>query len=254
MGLADNVWEEVILRRKMKTIDAVIFDFGDTLVSLSPSKEDIFIKAGRSIGLKLNREAVSFAYRMVDFRKKYSSVNIRNDRQRYHFFCDYNRHLCDVLGISDSFEKLNPVLIHRFKKKHKWKLIKDVRFVLKELFRRNILLSVVANWDRGLSSEAERLRIKQYFGSVIASQEVGFEKPDPKIFDYALNKLSLSVRDHTIFYVGNEYETDILGARRAGLVPVLIDRGRHYPHADCMRYESIMGWYRAFILENKFDE
>jgi FMN phosphatase YigB (HAD superfamily) len=235
----------------MKTIDAVFFDFGDTLVSLSPSKEDIFIKAGRSVGLELNIEAVRLAYRMVDFRKKYSSVNIRNDRQKYNFYYDYNRHLCDALGISDYFEKLSPVLINQFKKKHKWKLIKDVKFVLIELFRRNMLLSVVANWDRYLSSEAERLRIKKYFASIITSQEVGFEKPNPKIFDYALNKLSLSVRNHTILYVGNEYETDILGARRAGLVPVLIDRRGYYPHADCLRYDSMTEWYRSFILKSK---
>lgn len=239
------------MNRKTKTIDAVFFDFGDTLVSLSPSKEDIFIKAGRSVGLELNIEAVRLAYRMVDFGKKYSSINIRNDRQRYNFYYDYNRHLCDALGISGYFEKVSPVLINKFRKKHKWKLIKDVKFVLKELFRRNILLSVVANWDRNLSSEAERLRIKQYFASITTSQEVGFEKPNPKIFAYALDKLSLSVWNHTILYVGNEYETDILGARRAGLVPVLIDRGRHYPHADCLRYDSMTEWYRSFILESK---
>jgi HAD superfamily hydrolase (TIGR01549 family) len=239
------------LNRRTKTIDAVFFDFGDTLVSLSPSKEEIFIKATRSVGLELNLEAVKLAYRMIDFQKKYSSIKIRNAKQRYCFYYNYNKHLCNALGISSYFEKLGPKLFNEFKKKQKWKLINEVKFVLKELLRRNILLSIVANWDRNLSFEAERLGIKKYFASIITSQEAGFEKPDVKIFNYALKKLSLSARSNYILYVGNEYETDILGARRAGLVPVLIDRGGHYPHADCMRYDSMMQWYRSFVLENE---
>lgn len=235
---------------RTKTIDAVFFDFGDTLVTLIPSKEEIFIKASRSIGLELNLEAVKLAYRMVNFRKKYSSVKIKNERQRYYFYYDYNKHLCDALGISNYFEKLSPILFSIFKTRQKWKLVKDVKFVLQELFRQKIILSVVANWDQSLSFEAERLGIKKYFASIIASQEVGFEKPDARIFDYALNKLSLSARDNYILYLGNEYETDIMGARRVGLVPVLIDRYGYYPHADCMRYDSITQWYNSLILED----
>jgi FMN phosphatase YigB (HAD superfamily) len=233
-----------------KSIDAVFFDFGDTLVTLVPSKEELFIKASRSIGLELNLEAVKVAYRMVDFRNKYSSLKIKNARQRYYFYYDYNKRLCGALGISSHFEKLSPILFSKFKVRQKWKLVKDVKFVLQELFRQKIILSVVANWDRSLSFEAKRLGIKKYFASIIASQEVGFEKPDARIFDYALNKLSLSARDNYILYVGNEYETDIVGARRAGLLPVLIDRTGYYPDADCLRYDSIMQWYRSLILEN----
>ena len=234
-----------------KTIDAVFFDFGETLVTLVPSKEELFIKASRSIGLELNIEVVKVAYRMVGFSKKYSSVRIKNDKQRYNFYHDYNKHLCHALGISNYFDKLNPILFNKFKRRQQWKLVKDAKFVLQELFRRNIPLSVVANWDRYLFLEAERLGVKKYFNSIITSQEVGFEKPDTKIFDYALEKLSLSARGNYILYVGNEYEADILGARKAGLIPVLIDRNGYYPHADCIHYASMMQCYRSLILENE---
>ena len=229
-------------------IKAIFFDFGGTLVSMVPSKEELFIKAASSAGLRLNIEEVKKAYHIVDVHIKYSSIRIENAKARSCFYYDYNKHLCEALGISDYFIKLNPILIQKFKRQREWKLIKDVKFVLKNLLKRDILLSIVANWDRQLSFRVERLGIKKYFGSIVASQEVGFEKPDTKIFEYALNGHSLSAKKDCVLYIGNEYETDVIGARMAGLVPVLIDTNKYYPYADCMRFDSIIHWYRSLVM------
>ena len=233
---------------KTMSIKAIFFDFGGTLVSMVPSKEELFIKAARLAGLKLNKEEVKKAYHIVDFHIKYSSIKIKNAEARSCFYHDYNKHLCEALGISDYFVKLNPILIQNFGGQREWKLIKDVKFVLKNLLKRDILLSIVANWDQQLSFRVERLGIKKYFSSILASQEVGFEKPDTKIFKYALNGHSLSAKKDCVLYVGNEYETDVVGARMAGLVPVLIDSNKCYPYADCLRFDSIIHWYRSLVI------
>jgi len=67
-------------------------------------------------------------------------------------------------------------------------------------------------------------------------------KPDPAIFQHALNQLSLSAKTDQILYLGNEYRADVLGARAAGLTPVLIDRCDAYPSADCLRFNSLLEW------------
>jgi putative hydrolase of the HAD superfamily len=56
---------------------------------------------------------------------------------------------------------------------------------------------------------------------VVDSGTVGVEKPDPRIFDYALDQLDLP--PDGIWYVGDTPAFDVVAARRAGLHPILMD-------------------------------
>jgi len=215
---------------------AVFFDFGDTLASLQPGKEVLFVKAARSVGLELELESVRRAYQIVDFHNKYSSVTV-TDRDA--FYDNYNRQLVEVLGISSQFPGLGPALIEHFKREKHWTLFDDAARSLSRLHESGRPLALVANWDKKLPALIEQLGISEYFSCVVASEAVGVEKPDPAIFQLALAELSLRVPEQTVLYVGNEYRADVLGARAAGLTPVLIDRYALFPHADCHRFASL---------------
>ena len=231
--------EVVVENSRLSDVQAVFFDFGETLASLEPSKEDLFISAARSIGLELTFSAVQRAYQIVDFHNKYSSVHVKNRNDFYH---EYNEQLCWALGIHSHFEELQPALATSFKKNKHWQLIDGVPEVLSVLKQRGIPLAIVANWDRELPALTERLEIRAFFSSIVSSQEAGVEKPDSAIFARAVQELGLSVERDTILYVGNEYKADVHGARAAGLVPVLIDRTDLCPHADCLRFTSLLEW------------
>jgi putative hydrolase of the HAD superfamily len=220
-------------------IKAVLFDFGETLASLKPAKEELFISAARSIGLELLFSAVQRAYQIVDFHNKYSSVHVKN---RADFYREYNEQLCWALGIRSHFEQLEPALASAFNEHKSWQLVDGVPEVLAALKQRGIRLAIVANWDRDLPALAERLGISHFFSTIVSSQEAGVEKPDPAIFARAVQELSLSTERDTILYVGNEYKADVYGSRAAGLVPILIDRYDLYPHADCLRFTSLLQW------------
>lgn len=56
---------------------------------------------------------------------------------------------------------------------------------------------------------------------VVDSGAVGVEKPDPRIFDYALAELGM--KPDGIWYVGDTPAFDVTGAHRAGLRPILMD-------------------------------
>ena len=96
----------------------------------------------------------------------------------------------------------------------------DASATLEALRERGYRLAVVSNADgrvRGLLGEAG---LSGYFEFVIDSTEVGVEKPDPRIFRAATEKLNLP--PSACAYVGDIYEIDILGARGAGLEAILI--------------------------------
>ncbi|MEP7027775.1 MAG: HAD family hydrolase [Candidatus Eisenbacteria bacterium] len=81
--------------------------------------------------------------------------------------------------------------------------------------------AVISNSDGRAPEVLERLGLLARFELVIDSHEVGVEKPAPGIFRLACERLGLP--PERCAYVGDVMAFDVLGARAAGLVPVLFD-------------------------------
>ena len=69
------------------------------------------------------------------------------------------------------------------------------------------------------------------------SHEEGIEKPDPAYFQQAL-KISGSSAETTV-HVGDFYHVDVVGARSAGIRPILLDAADLYQGCDCERVRSL---------------
>ena len=85
---------------------------------------------------------------------------------------------------------------------------------LRELRERGLRLAVVANWDYALPEQLERLGLDGLFDTVVTSARAGAAKPDPAIFELALEELGVGA-DRAL-HVGDE-PIDEEGARAAGL-------------------------------------
>jgi HAD superfamily hydrolase (TIGR01549 family) len=68
----------------------------------------------------------------------------------------------------------------------------------------------------------ERCGLTSRVATLVTSEEIGVQKPDPRIFDAALERLGTSAADTVM--VGDAWATDIEGALRAGIRPVWINR------------------------------
>ena len=91
-----------------------------------------------------------------------------------------------------------------------------------------VRLGVVSNADGFVAARLhtdEILQVGPGLGThvecVIDSGAVGVTKPDPRIFRLALDALGLEADD--VWYVGDTPGIDVVGARRAGLRPILMD-------------------------------
>ena len=71
--------------------------------------------------------------------------------------------------------------------------------------------------------------IAHYFDSVTTSEDVGAKKPNPKVFQYALNTASTDSERSVM--IGDSFEADVLGARAVG-------------------FQTIFFNYRDEVLEN----
>lgn len=77
--------------------------------------------------------------------------------------------------------------------------------------------------------------LEDLFDTVILSEDAGYNKPAPQFFDYALRQ-SRAPRTTTLM-VGDNFDTDILGAKRAGLATAFFNRFPDYPAPEPVDYE-----------------
>jgi len=56
----------------------------------------------------------------------------------------------------------------------------------------------------------------RYFDALIISEEVGFSKPHPNIFEYALDKIGHTEKQ-SVLMIGDSMKADILGAHHVGI-------------------------------------
>jgi putative hydrolase of the HAD superfamily len=98
----------------------------------------------------------------------------------------------------------------------------DAAPALAALRAAGLRLAIVSNWDCSLRSLLAELGLAGAVDAIVVSSEAGSLKPDPAIFDAALRELRRSA--HEAVFVGDSFETDVAGARRAGLRALLLDR------------------------------
>ncbi|MBI3494104.1 MAG: HAD family hydrolase [Acidobacteria bacterium] len=115
----------------------------------------------------------------------------------------------------------------------------DVRPALAALRARGYRLVVVSNANGTLHRAFGRLGLITAVDVVFDSHDEGVEKPDPRFFRLALDRTGAT--PETTVHVGDLYHVDVVGARAAGIRPVLLDAADLYRDCDCLRVQSLTG-------------
>jgi len=99
----------------------------------------------------------------------------------------------------------------------------DARSALPRIREKGARLVVVSNWDVSLHDVLARVGLAGLLDGVLTSAEAGARKPDPAIFEQALELAG--VRPGEAVHIGDTVEEDVVGARSAGIEAVLLLRG-----------------------------
>jgi FMN phosphatase YigB (HAD superfamily) len=115
---------------------------------------------------------------------------------------------------------------------------------LRALAATGVRLGIISNADGLIGqrlAEMEMLQVGPGIGvaveCLIDSGAVGVMKPDPRIFRIALDAMAIEPAD--AWYVGDMPGIDVIGARAAGLLPVLMDPYEFHLDADYHRVASL---------------
>ncbi len=98
-------------------------------------------------------------------------------------------------------------------------------------------MAVVSNSDGTMRRTVSRIGLAHLFDGLIDSTVVGFEKPDPRIFEVALERIG--ARPERTVHVGDLYAADVVGARAAGIHAVLLDPWADWPEIDCPKVADL---------------
>jgi len=199
---------------------AILLDLDNTLYEYDPCHQhslkkchDFFNRYVRKMGFRAF-ETLYLKSRRAVKRHNHATVGSRSRHLYFQLMLESERGKTDIknsLRLGDIYWKsflgkmtLRPWVLQ---------FLKDAR-------ERGIKIVVVTNLESSLQyKKLARLGITDLIDFVVTSEEAGIEKPDPKIYRIALDKIGLRPED--VVMLGDDQKSDGAGAKNAG-IPFLL--------------------------------
>jgi putative hydrolase of the HAD superfamily len=192
----------------MKT-KAVFLDALGTLVELEPP----WVHLADELGIDSDQRLVDAVRAEMHYYKQHAHEGADTET-----LADLRARCADVLarglGRDVSVEQMMAAI--------RFRAYPDAGPALSELRSRGLRLVCVSNWDISLPDVLARCGLMDAVEGVVSSAGVGARKPDPAIFEAALEVAGVPALE--ALHVGDTADEDVAGARAAGIRVLLLDR------------------------------
>lgn len=205
-------------------IEAVFFDAGETLLSPQPSWSELSAEVLRERGHDVAVDSMRSAWRhtgqhfirVADEGRTFSTSSGESEK----FWTTLYEDLLDFLGIKDP--EAPRILYEKFSDPETYVLFPDSVPTIEELKGRGLKLGVISNFESWLRQLLDRLDVTQLFDVLAISGELGWEKPDPRIFKWAMEEADVDAPSSV--HIGDSPHFDPAPAVAIGMHGVLLDR------------------------------
>ena len=217
-----------------KKLKAMLFDFGGTLAFLD---YDLLAREFSREGRKL--EPLALEHAEYAGRAAIDRVLMNPGADVVFSYAEFFRAWMNAAGIPDEEIQAHG---ERFTAIHReatlWRVVRPGTLeALERLKSAGYKLAIVSNAEGQVESDAQRFGLAPFFDVVIDSHVVGVAKPDPRIFEIALERLGVGPDE--VRFAGDIYSIDVLGARAAGIEARLIDQHGRYDWVDHRKIKHI---------------
>lgn len=224
-------------------IDTLFLDVGNTLVSID---FDWIVAEIGSRGITCRTEELRRAEAAArpDISARIAVLDSREPSDPFRFYLSSILSRVESIGreLPQAFDslvsELVPVLWQPGRADRLWRLVLPGVPEALEAFRAlGLRLVVVSNADGTVERGLVEQGLRPYFHAVIDSAVVGFEKPDPRIFQHAVAESGADPR--AVLHVGDLLHADVHGARAAGLHALLLDPFGDWSDVGCERLPDL---------------
>jgi 2-haloalkanoic acid dehalogenase type II len=204
---------------RVSTVQAVLLDVLGTLVELeSPApalREEIECRTGVDVGAE--RAAEAFAAEIGYYLAHHIEGNDMRAVE------DLRDRCAEEIRRTLSLEQLDHATAREaMLAALRFRAFADAVPLLRTLRERGIRVVAASNWDASLGEALERTGLSRYLNGSVSSAVVGAAKPDPAVFEAALELAGCEAAE--AFHVGDSPTADVDGARAAGIGVALLDR------------------------------
>jgi putative hydrolase of the HAD superfamily len=223
---------------------AVLFDAGGTLINPD------YVRVAGVLMKVLARAPDAAAFVAAEYagRDAVESLMARNggrkdgDRWVLHFGA-----MIGALGYTqEETARVGPHIVAEHRAANLWTVPQPGAIEgLAALRRAGFIVGVVSNADGTVDQLLAGAGFAPHLAFVVDSGAVGIEKPDPRIFAIALGLAGVTAEE--ALYVGDLYPVDVVGARRAGIEPVLLDPLGRYGARDCRTARDVPTLCRELV-------
>ncbi|MDX1438174.1 MAG: HAD family hydrolase, partial [Anaerolineales bacterium] len=219
-------------------INTVLFDLDGTLRHNQPDATHSFFSKAIELGLPESPDGWHEAARWA-FAYWANSKDLKRDQESYlddeaAFWQNYAfKQLLAYGATQEQAQAISPDIFTYMSEEFRPEDVvpDEVPETLASLKEAGFTLAVVSNRDNPFEEYLDEVGLLGYFEFSLAAGEVNSWKPDPEIFHQALSKADAAPGQAV--YVGDNYYADVLGARQAGIRPILLDPTGIFADFDC---------------------
>lgn len=243
MAVSTNIGS--VPRFNNSQLTAVFFDAGETLLAPHPSHHELFARVLDERGYSIGPEAVeqTFADMGPTFVAVMDQIAVKSwsisREASLEFWGRIYGAALERLEVPDPSGEVFDALYERYTRYDSYRLFPECIPTLKAVRDAGLVVGLISNFEEWLEGMLIEMEIAHLFDFMVISGKEGIEKPDPAIFQLALERSGIAAQ--TALYVGDHPRLDFEAARAVGMEAVLIDRKGHHPAFDGDRIETLDG-------------
>lgn len=204
-------------------VKLVIFDLDNTIWDFESNSRaallELFAEMDKEHRFTHNFDAFHHEYVQINYRywSDYEKGKIDKHKLRYGRFHDTFglfgfEHADAINRMADRYLEISPLKTHVFEGAHE---------TLTYLEKKYPMAIITNGFNEVVSIKIDNCRLQPYFKHIQTSEDAGFQKPHPAIFQLVLDKFGVKAQEAVM--IGDNLETDIGGANASGIHTVLFD-------------------------------
>ena len=227
LGYRDGYWSDTLYSVLLK----------NNILNISPEKISPYLSS--SSGMKL--------FYTWHIHEK-SHKELFNGKTWYEYYENGFYEVFNKLGLDKDISRiLSQKVIPEYIDYTKWFKYNDVIEILEEINNKGYKNYILSNHIPELDKIVENIGLKNHFHKIYTSGNIGYEKPNIKIYEYVLNDLNINKNNCII--IGDSYKADIKGGESMGIKSILVRAENKFNYKwYCNDLKNIMGVIEKIIL------